>query len=65
MKEMIGGYRTAGKLQKGNFKRLTDHVIDFYKRITITFNQCLACMDVGTEVQSGTVSCAAKAFKFH
>ena len=64
MKEIIGGYRTAGKLPKGDFKSLTGRVIDFDKvltgmwvirttqeqlsRITIIFNQCLANMDVGT-----------------
>jgi len=41
MKEIIGGYRMAGKLPKGEFKRLTDCVIDFDKGITILFNQCL------------------------
>jgi len=29
MKEIIGGYRTAGKLPKVDFKRPTDRVIDF------------------------------------
>jgi len=49
MKEIIGGYRIAGKLPKDNFKRLTASVIDFDKGITILFNQCLA----------------SKPFKFH
>tara|TARA_R110000787_G_scaffold182726_1_gene294780 strand:+ start:73077 stop:73223 length:147 start_codon:yes stop_codon:yes gene_type:complete len=48
MKEIIGGYRTAGKLQKVDFKRFTGRVINFDKGITILFNQCLAHMDVGT-----------------
>jgi len=49
MKVIIGGYRIAGKLPKGDFKRLTRRVIDFDKGITIIFNQCLA----------------SKPFKFH
>jgi hypothetical protein len=31
MKEILCGYRVAGKLLKGEFKRLTCCVIDFYK----------------------------------
>jgi hypothetical protein len=31
MKKIIGGYRIAGKLPKGEFKRLTANVIDFEK----------------------------------
>jgi hypothetical protein len=31
MKEIIGRYRIAGKLPKGEFKRLTVSVIDFEK----------------------------------
>jgi len=42
MKEIIGGYRIAGKLPKDEFKRLTADVIDFDKGITILFTQCLA-----------------------
>jgi hypothetical protein len=42
MKEIIGGYRIAGKLPKGEFKRLIVSVIDFEKGITILYNQCLA-----------------------
>jgi hypothetical protein len=34
MKEIIGGYRIAGKLPKGEFKRLTVSVIDFEKVLT-------------------------------
>jgi hypothetical protein len=64
MKEIISGYRTAGKLPKIDFKSLTGRVIDFDKvltemrvirttqeqlsRITIIFNQCLTYMNVGT-----------------
>jgi hypothetical protein len=42
MKEILCGYRIAGKLPKGEFKRLICGVIDFDKGITILFNQCLA-----------------------
>jgi hypothetical protein len=35
------GYRIAGKLPKGEFKRLTACVVDFDKGITIIFNQPL------------------------
>jgi len=42
MKGIICGYRIAGKLPKGDFKRLTDCVIDLEKGITILFNQSLA-----------------------
>ena len=34
MKEIIGGYRIAGKLPKGDFKRLTGRVIDVDKVLT-------------------------------
>ena len=34
MKEIMCGYRIAGKLPKGEFKRLTDGVIDFDKDAT-------------------------------
>tara|TARA_R110000796_G_scaffold110991_2_gene222513 strand:+ start:177 stop:332 length:156 start_codon:yes stop_codon:yes gene_type:complete len=34
MKEIICGYRIAGKLAKGDFKRLTIGVIDFDKVLT-------------------------------
>jgi len=33
MKEILCGYRIVGKLQNGEFKRLTDYVIDFEKGI--------------------------------
>jgi len=42
MKEIIGGYLIAGKLPKGEFKRLTASVIDFDNGTTILFNPCLA-----------------------
>jgi len=42
MKEILCGYRVAGKLPKGEFKRLTCCVIDFDKGKTIIYNQCLA-----------------------
>jgi hypothetical protein len=34
MKEILCGYRIAGKLPKGEFKRLTCYVIDFDKDAT-------------------------------
>jgi hypothetical protein len=42
MKGIMCGYRIAGKLPKGEFKSLTDCVIDIEKGITIFFNQSLA-----------------------
>tara|TARA_R100001377_G_scaffold52123_1_gene30514 strand:- start:890 stop:1021 length:132 start_codon:yes stop_codon:yes gene_type:complete len=42
MKEILCGYRVAGKLQKGEFKRLISGVIDFDKGKTIIYHQCLA-----------------------
>jgi hypothetical protein len=42
MKEILCGYRIAGKLPKGEFKRLTCSVINFDKGIIIIYNQCLA-----------------------
>jgi hypothetical protein len=42
MKEILCGYRIAGNLPKGEFKRLTCRVIDFGNGTTILFNQSLA-----------------------
>jgi len=38
MKEILCDYHIAGKLPKGEFKRLTVFVIDIEKGITILFN---------------------------
>jgi hypothetical protein len=42
MKGILCGYRIAGKLPKGEFKRLICGVSDDDKGITLLFNQCLA-----------------------
>ena len=42
MKEIPCGYRIAGKLQEGEFKRLTCCFIDFDKGISLLLIQCLA-----------------------